>query len=347
MEQIEISKIKDADYIQKVILDAQNSDVKPLVVIRCIAYNQEKYLAQTLDGFVMQKTTFPFVAVVHDDASVDGTATVLKKYADCYPEVIRPIYDKVNRYREYSLGVVMKAIVDAYNPKYIAICEGDDFWTDPFKLQKQVDYLEKHQECVMCHTNYTLLGDVDYGSPKHFDDEPFFGPGHLHTYSIGAFTALYRKEAEDKSPNAKLSHNWKLGDFPRWIELSQQGKFHYMEDVTGTYRVLDNSASHYSDIEKYIPYWESKNDIIKYYSELYGYPYNPLPISDLYLNILKSCYKQKNKELARKYWKLSRKKEVVNLRIALFYFCTVYNQKWLMNFVNFLMPLYYKVKAFK
>ena len=123
--------------------------IKPLVVINCITYNHERYLRDALEGFVMQKTDFPFVAIVHDDASTDGTATIVREYAEKYPDIILPIYESENQYskRDGSLGRVMRKARNATGAKYIAMCEGDDYWTDPLKLQKQVNALEAHPEC--------------------------------------------------------------------------------------------------------------------------------------------------------------------------------------------------------
>ena len=120
----------------------------PLVSIRCMVYNHEPYLRQCLDGFVMQKTTFPFEAVVHDDASTDGSAAVIREYAEKYPDIIKPVYETENQYTKGTLGRVLS---DATHPntKYIAFCEGDDYWTDPEKLQIQVDFLENHPEYTM------------------------------------------------------------------------------------------------------------------------------------------------------------------------------------------------------
>jgi glycosyltransferase involved in cell wall biosynthesis len=127
-----------------------DTDPRPVMVsIRCITYNHEPYIRQTLEGFVMQKTNFRFEAIVHDDASTDGTAAIIREYAEKYPDIIIPIYETENQYskRDGSLGRIMNAAVRG---QYIAYCEGDDYWTDPYKLQKQVDFLEAHPEYSFC-----------------------------------------------------------------------------------------------------------------------------------------------------------------------------------------------------
>ena len=110
---------------------------RPLMVtIQCLTYNHEPYIRQCLEGFVMQKTNFRFEAIVHDDASTDGTATIIREYAEKYPDIIKPIYETENQYskRDDSLTRIMNTHTHG---KYVAMCEGDDYWTDPLKLQKR------------------------------------------------------------------------------------------------------------------------------------------------------------------------------------------------------------------
>lgn len=147
---------------------------KPLVSIRCATYNHAPYIRQCLDGFVMQKTDFCFEAIVHDDASTDGTADIIREYAAKYPDIIKPIYETENQYSKHdgSLARIMNAHMHG---KYIAFCEGDDYWTDPLKLQKQVDLLEKNAECSMCCCGYIRRqkGENDIIRSMHSDDSFF------------------------------------------------------------------------------------------------------------------------------------------------------------------------------
>jgi glycosyltransferase involved in cell wall biosynthesis len=118
---------------------------EPLVSICCITYNHEKYIKDAIEGFLMQKTDFPFEIIIHDDASTDNTADIIKMYEKKYPELIKPIYQVEN---QYSKGVKVTLLVfKKAKGKYIALCEGDDYWTDPLKLQKQITEMEKHPEC--------------------------------------------------------------------------------------------------------------------------------------------------------------------------------------------------------
>lgn len=129
------------------------------LAIKCITYNHEPYIRQCLDGFVMQKTNFRFVAIVHDDASTDKTADIIREYELKYPDVIKPIYETENQYSRHdgSVSRIVDAAAKATGAKYIAICEGDDYWTDPYKLQKQVDFLETHEEYSMCCHRFSIF----------------------------------------------------------------------------------------------------------------------------------------------------------------------------------------------
>ena len=141
------------------------------VSVICNAFNHGKYIRDALNGFVMQKTDFKFEVLVHDDASKDDTADIISEFEAEYPDIIKPIYQTEN---QYSKNVW---ITDVYQlrrskGKYIAICEGDDYWTDPDKLQKQYDALEAHPEIDICVHASTLVnasdgsvsGSVEHGS---------------------------------------------------------------------------------------------------------------------------------------------------------------------------------------
>lgn len=133
--------------------EGQTSEI--MVSVICIVYNHEKYIKECLDGFVMQKTSFPFEVIVHDDASTDRSAEIVREYERKHPKLIKPIYQTEN---QYSKGIsVFALLVPQARGKYVAFCEGDDYWTDPNKLERQVEYLENHPECTLCFTNGRYL----------------------------------------------------------------------------------------------------------------------------------------------------------------------------------------------
>lgn len=119
----------------------------PLLSVTCITYNHENYITEALDSILMQETDFPFEVIVHDDCSTDKTTDILVKYAEKYPTMIKLILQKEN---QWSKGIKpAKATIKKASGKYLAICEGDDYWTDPKKLQIQLDAMQKVKDCQM------------------------------------------------------------------------------------------------------------------------------------------------------------------------------------------------------
>ena len=126
--------------------------MEPLVSICCTAYNHEKYLAQTLESFLSQRCDFAYEILIHDDVSTDRTADIIREYAARYPHIIRPMFQTQN---QYSQGVPINETFSfpRARGKYIALCEGDDYWCDPDKLQRQIAHMESDPGCTFCFTN--------------------------------------------------------------------------------------------------------------------------------------------------------------------------------------------------
>ncbi len=139
----------------------------PLVSIRCLAFNQEKYIAQTLDGFLMQETDFPFTICIHDDASTDGTANIIREYEKKYPLIFRALCQTENQWSKHD-GSLTRAVNSLLKGKYIAECEGDDYWTVPNKLQMQADFLEASPDYFAIGHNVRIVDDN--GTPMTKDN---------------------------------------------------------------------------------------------------------------------------------------------------------------------------------
>jgi len=120
-----------------------------LVSICCVTYNHQPYIKDCLDGFLMQKGNFDIEVLIHDDASTDGTKEIIDKYREKHPDVFFPIFQKENQYSKGIRSFTVKYNFPRCKGKYIALCEGDDYWTDPTKIQQQIDFLEKNQEYVL------------------------------------------------------------------------------------------------------------------------------------------------------------------------------------------------------
>ena len=214
------------------------SDNSILVSIKCAVYNHEPYLRQCLEGFVMQKTNFQFEAIVHDDASTDGSAAIIREYAEKYPDIIKPIYEIENQYskRDGSLSRIMNAHMHG---KYIAFCEGDDYWTDPLKLQKQVDFLEENPDYGLVHTyfNYVDVQGKVIPPPtelhRHIQERIFDGyiwdyylcnPGFILTCTCMFRRSLCRQEEQT------------FLDTGLFMMIARQSKVYCIREVTSCYR---------------------------------------------------------------------------------------------------------------
>lgn len=146
-----------------------NEENNPLLTIICTAYNHEKYIQECLEGLVIQQTNFAFEIIVHDDASTDKTQQIIDIYAKKYPKLFFNIYQTENQFSKADINIWYDIMLPQARGKYIAICEGDDYWTDPLKLQKQVDFLENNKEYVFCTHRYKVF----YENEKCFDKKTF------------------------------------------------------------------------------------------------------------------------------------------------------------------------------
>lgn len=249
-----------------------NNEVKNdrlLVTIQCLVYNHEPFLRQCLDGFVMQKTNFKFEAIVHDDCSTDGSVAIIKEYAERYPDIIKPILETENQWSKND-GSLNRIMNKNTRGKYVAICEGDDYWIDAYKLQKQVDFLENHDEYGLVHTN-CLIAD----EKKNFVLEPFKRESVvngnvykqiLQRNFISTLTVLYRASLLEYAE--REIGDIKYWDRIMWICFSRHTKFYYLDELTVVYRVLRHSATHSE--RKYLLYkWlPGTKDLLEYLEKI-------------------------------------------------------------------------------
>ena len=229
---------------------------KPLVAIQCLVYNHEPYLRECLNGFVSQQTDFSFVAIVHDDASSDNSTAIIREYAERYPNIIKPIYEVENQWSKNDdsfLRIISKALENT-QCKYIAICEGDDFWTDPLKLQKQVDILEADESLMACCTNSSVVDEhgnvlekrwakpiVPNSIEGKYTLRDFFDQGHSYPTASVVYRRSHFNEINAK---CKVMQNPYLGDWTLWIAILCFGDMYYLDDVTCAYRINPTSITH-------------------------------------------------------------------------------------------------------
>jgi len=279
----------------------------PLVSIICTTYNHEAYIKDALEGFVMQKTDFPFEVIVHDDASTDRTAEIIKKFEACYSDLFVTIYQSENQYSRKDVNIWSDITFPMARGKYIAICEGDDYWIDPLKLQKQVDFLELNQNYGMIHTNCQVVDANNKDLQKYnrnWTSGDVFDQLVNGKYGIVTATVVFRTQMYSNIESELDNLNFKIGDLPMWIEFSRMSKVKYIDEITTCYRKLDNSASHSDDILKVQRFHENVLEIKSFYCEKYKLKFNHnYALSELYGVMIKECYNKNNSSSVMDYYK--------------------------------------------
>lgn len=221
---------------------------KPLVATRTLAYNHEKYIRECLDGILMQETTFPVRIVIFEDCSKDSTANIIKEYQSKYPKLIIAFCQKENTYQKEIRAAALKPYNDACSDaKYLAFCEGDDYWVDPRKLQKQVDYLDAHPEAFITYHSSTAVNHdatkilhkntVWWKHQKNYTAEQLMkGEGFLPT-----LTWVYRNIDFPVIKNSALSIN---GDRMLLVSIGVAGgEGHYVPNIkNAVYRKHDGGV---------------------------------------------------------------------------------------------------------
>jgi glycosyltransferase involved in cell wall biosynthesis len=273
--------------------------LRPLVSIDCITYNHEAYISQALDGFLMQKTKFPFEVLIHDDLSTDGTADIIRKYEKKHPLIIKPIYQTVNQFSK-GVEISKKFQFPRAQGKYIAICEGDDYWTNPNKLQKQVDILEANPEIGLVHSDFDKLFEKRGKIIRSFNrnnrianstNSNVFNGLLKRQYKVATLTILARKELITKALNSFDKTGYMMTDLPMWLEMTQMTKFHYIKESLGVYRKVRGSVS--NDNYTYRSFIESGLRIRLDYAKKYSAPNeikNKLQADHLKSILLKAFY---------------------------------------------------------
>lgn len=243
----------------------------PLVSISCTTYNHAPYIRKCLDGFLMQQCDFEYEILVHDDASTDGTQKIIKEYQGKYPEIIKPIFQTENQYSKGIRGLIARFNLPRARGKYIALCEGDDYWIDPLKLKKQVDFLERNEDYVLTTGGFILKNEklseeeiqifdsesATETNPEGFDLtlEMFFKKWYTKT-----LTLVFRKNSIDIQ---NLISYINSRDFHINYFLLKKGKGYYFREVFGVYNIHQGGVFSSIDQEKRI------KDSFEIYNELY------------------------------------------------------------------------------
>ncbi len=243
-----------------------------MVSIVCLTYNHARYIRDCLDGFLKQKTEYPFEIVIHDDASTDGTAEIIKEYEANYPAIVVPIYQSQN---QFKLKKIFPQIVfPKLRGKYIAICDGDDYWIDEYKLQKQTAFMEKHQECSMIfHGGFEEAADNSYRREiSTFKESGFYSQEENILAGLGtnfpiSSSMLWRKKVMLEAPEFFL--------FPKAIDYSirqlcaSKGEIYYLDEIMSVYRT-GTAESFMKETEKNVQFYKDYVLEMLYFFEKYN-----------------------------------------------------------------------------
>lgn len=250
-----------------------------LVSINCITYNHEEYIEKAIKSFLSQKVSFKYEILIHDDASTDKTAEIIREYEKKYPDIIKPIYQAEN---QYSKGIKVSLTNEKRaSGKYIAICEGDDYWTDVYKLQKQVDYMEANPGCTLCFHNAEIINDKGIQSKKRLISNKIkskaFTAGELATLGfIPTASKLYRRTSFQNPP--EWYQHTIVGDYPNQLIVASHGYAYYIDSVMSAYRSgsIGSSTDRFNQkpVEEKIKYVQAFIEILNNFNKYSNYKYS-------------------------------------------------------------------------
>lgn len=244
---------------------------QPLLSISCVTYNHAKYIRQALDSFLMQKTNFLFEIIIHDDASTDGTREIIEEYQSRYPELIFPMFQEENQYSKGIRGIGFRYNYPRCRGKYIALCEGDDYWTDPSKLQKQVDFLENNIDYAITYHDVKVIDDegktiMESQLPDIYKRDSDKQELITGDFWIKTLTICYRNVISKEIP---IEYSKVINGDTFFVSLiGNYGKGKWMGDVIeqGIYRMHQGGIwSAKTEIEKAVEHVNTFHWIFRYY----------------------------------------------------------------------------------
>lgn len=239
-----------------------------VVSIVCITYNHVGFIAQTLESLINQNLNVKFEILLYDDCSTDGTTKIVKQYANNYPELIKPIINEENKYaqdRHFSWEFCFSKA----KGKYIAICEGDDYWTDMNKLEKQLEVMESDPTITLCYSSAFLHFNDDKEHSIKKVGRSFKDIEMFYRNPVPTLTVMFKKESlngfwELVSPEKS---DWIQSDYQVWLWLMNKGKVVYLEQPMAAYRVLNGSASRPVELKSQYKYRKSIINVSTFFAK--------------------------------------------------------------------------------
>ncbi len=218
--------------------------LQPKVVVKCLAYNQGRYIQDTLESFVNQKTDFNYVVIVHDDASTDNTKDIISRYAEKYPNLILPVFEEENQWSKHddSLFRIVNRALLATGAPYVALCEGDDYWIDDNKLRKQVEFMDSHPKCMICFHAVKEIYEKSPSKnkvraavePREYSGIEWYAtrPSQTSSYFFRSEILNTKEIGEIYSKDSKFLAK----DVPLLLSCAACGELWGLEDVMSVYR---------------------------------------------------------------------------------------------------------------
>ena len=249
-EPIEVRTVKPEDVPCIETSDAEKLCKRPLVSVQMITYNHEPYIRQAIEGVLMQQTNFDYELIIGEDCSQDQTREICLEYQKKYPDKIRVLWWHEN---VSLLGGNSRRCKARCRGEFIALCEGDDYWTDPLKLQKQVDVMRAHHNVNLVFgktSTYFQSKGVEKSGLSRFKEGVI--PGHDFVLSgivASTLTMMVRKSALIAAEDKYEIFNWRLylGDKVVWIAMSLLGDVYYLDQLLGVYRVHSGGVTSRGD----------------------------------------------------------------------------------------------------
>lgn len=305
-----------------------------LVSICCTAYNHEMYITDALDGFLMQKANFNFEILISDDASTDKTAQMIEEYEKKFPDIIKPIYHTVNKYSK-GVDIYSEIVWPKAKGKYIALCEGDDYWTDPYKLQKQVDYMESNPNCTLCFHNAKIIENgfavTTNNLISNVIENNIYNAGEMAVLGfIPTASQFFRRTSIDNLP--KWYNKAVVGDYPLQLITTSHGYAYYINEEMSVYRtgVKGSASSRASklNVDKKIQYTEGFINILDNFNQYTNFKYAKLVDKakipwEVTIIVLKKDISMLKKERYNKYYNFTSNKNKIKLYCRC-YFQSIY-----------------------
>ena len=272
-----------------------------MISVAVVTYNHEKFIEKTISSILSQKTEYQFEVIIGDDLSTDNTRKIIDDFVLQYPDLIKPIYQDEN----IGANANFVSVLNKCKGKYIAICEGDDYWTDQNKLQRQVDFLEENPDCTTCHHNVKVLNE------ETDEEEVYNNFNRSHKYSINELlkeNTIATCSVMFRNGNIHNLPSWyyesPLGDYPLNIMNAQHGNIGYINEIMSVYRKHSKGAhGGESRIQNYLSGIQSRLLIGKNL-DLLNHPSLRYSLSRLYRNLSSEFEKIGDIKKAKSYaWK--------------------------------------------